>query len=366
MEQFCLDYDLERNVLVAHICVDDEQSEKYMTPPAPLPQKICTAVSAVLLLITVIVYWNTSSARWSNAAYVVNQSAALGLAFGILVGIQFYPHISDCLGCMVTGYCLQYFFLASFFWMNAHSIDLYQKISRFRPRNGSLVLDEIRRKKFIRASLYSWGVPSVIGLTTFVLQKFDLIPDPQFTPDIGRKACFFTFWKVKWIYFYGPMTVIITINCVLFSLMFYGLFKHHLLSTKLRQANRTKLEKEIWFCLQYLKLFFVTGLTWAGEMIGNSFKTPNDSSSLRYLWLTIDLFNSLQGVFMFLIFVYDRKYLRKYCSCNDNQNSSSLVTGSTLVSSSRIVSNCLELSRIASSKSPEKFDNHQKEVTSSA
>ncbi|KAF6197298.1 hypothetical protein GE061_020347 [Apolygus lucorum] len=326
MDQYCLDYDLETNITGAQICIDQEQNEKDKVVAAVLPQKIFTVISTVLLLVTFAVYWTRGSVRWSNAAYVINMSAALAVAYGFLVALQFYPELDSCAGCLVMGYSLQYFFLASFFWMNAHSLDLYISTCRFIPRCGSSIHDETRRKKFIRASLYSWGVPFLISLTTFVFQKFDLLSDPQFSPDIGRHACFFISWKVKWIYFYGPITVLLLVNSVLFLITFYTLLQHHKLVSLVRQANRTRLEKEIWFVLQYLKLFFVTGLSWAGEMIGYSIKQSDSYSSLSYVWKTADTFNSLQGIFMFIIFVYDQKYMKKYYSCSDSQSGSTTQT----------------------------------------
>lgn len=54
----------------------------------------------------------------------------------------------------------------------------------------------------------------------------------------------------------------------------------------------------------YLKLFIVMGVNWAMELISWAAGGPD------YLWYLTDLGNSLQGVLIFIIFVWKRKILR--------------------------------------------------------
>lgn len=54
----------------------------------------------------------------------------------------------------------------------------------------------------------------------------------------------------------------------------------------------------------YLKLFIVMGVNWVMELVSWLAEGP------RYLWYVTDLTNTLQGVLIFLIFVWKRRILR--------------------------------------------------------
>jgi hypothetical protein len=55
--------------------------------------------------------------------------------------------------------------------------------------------------------------------------------------------------------------------------------------------------------LVYCKIVFVMGIPWLFEILSSLFPDP------RELWIVTDVINSLQGLFIFIIFVLNRKVL---------------------------------------------------------
>jgi hypothetical protein len=53
----------------------------------------------------------------------------------------------------------------------------------------------------------------------------------------------------------------------------------------------------------YCKIVFVMGIPWLFEFLSYIFPNP------RELWIVTDVINSLQGLFIFIIFVLNRKVL---------------------------------------------------------
>lgn len=86
----------------------------------------------------------------------------------------------------------------------------------------------------------------------------------------------------------------------------------------------------------YLNLFIVMGVNWLAEILSWAFS----SSSSESLWYVTDIGNSLQGVFIFLIFVCKKRVLKllnkKLCPGHQFVTRSSNVSSKTVNS---VVSN---------------------------
>jgi hypothetical protein len=73
--------------------------------------------------------------------------------------------------------------------------------------------------------------------------------------------------------------------------------------TAMQTPNLTLLFHDCRFNL-YLKLFIVMGINWVMELVSWAIGGPG------YLWYLTDIGNTLQGVLIFIIFVWKRKILR--------------------------------------------------------
>ncbi|KAF6207182.1 hypothetical protein GE061_018421 [Apolygus lucorum] len=296
---YCLDYDLSKNLSVAHVCLPFE----YDTHIA---QKIGSPVSAAFLIITIATYLLKKSPKWSNGAYLISQATALACGFLCLARLEFFP--KGCYQCSLAGFSLQYFFLAGFFWMNAQCVYIYLITTRLQLQSGSPARDDMRKSRFIRASVYAWGLPLIICSTTFILQYFDVVRDRRFRPDIGvyLDDCFLNGWRAKWIYFYAPMAVIVMANVVLFSLTYDFLVKHKSALANIR-STETVFQRNLRYYKQHMIFFICTGINWALEVIGTTFRDGQSENWKDTAWLVIDIFNSLQGVLILLMFIHPFK-----------------------------------------------------------
>ena len=72
--------------------------------------------------------------------------------------------------------------------------------------------------QFFKYCGYAFGIPISITIVNFILNNFDLIPD-DYNNGIGNTTCTILSenQSLKWIYIYGPIVLLLTIN-----ISFYG------------------------------------------------------------------------------------------------------------------------------------------------
>ncbi|KAK6625721.1 hypothetical protein RUM43_006020 [Polyplax serrata] len=167
-------------------------------------------------------------------------------------------------------------------------------------------------KKFILYSCYAWGCPTVILIVTLIIDHTPNLPDYIIKPNIGTKKCYFETKMATLAYFYAPMAAIVVCDIVLFVLTAIKICKVRR-ETKVLTQNESRRNDEASkqrYNL-YLKLFLVMGINWVMEIISWIFEGP------KGLWYITDSMNSLQGLFIFLIFVWNRKIKKviqtKFC-----------------------------------------------------
>lgn len=97
----------------------------------------------------------------------------------------------------------------------------------------------------------------------------------------------FTYWQ-QWPVIYPVRSLFCFINRILLG-------KNYLFSNYGHFCCRFNL---------YLKLFIVMGINWAMELVSFAVGGP------KFLWFVTDFGNTLQGLLIFLIFVWKRRILR--------------------------------------------------------
>nr|XP_024215953.1 probable G-protein coupled receptor Mth-like 10 [Halyomorpha halys] len=302
-------------------------------------------ISVPFALMTVIVYlWIKEFHSLHGRIVVFNMSSlivaslAMGLVLTRTIGSYYYFTMT----CGITGYAIQFFFMATFFWLNVMCFDIYWAFSGLRNLTGSV--KERERKKLIVYSIYAWCTPLLILVITVAVDLSPSIPVTSFfKPRVGEDKCFFKEKGATWIYFYLPMALIILSNIILFGVTAYRIWSHRREAAVLKRGDSRKHDstndKESLFILEgheeqhylpwysdpktstdkylftlYLKLFIVMGINWVMELLSSIAEgAPN------YLWYIPDFTNTLQGLFIFLIFVWKKRVRRlvwaKILSC---------------------------------------------------
>ncbi|XP_014254265.1 G-protein coupled receptor Mth2-like isoform X1 [Cimex lectularius] len=334
--QYCFDVIAHENGVRPVVCFlgDDEEPEDAEAKGMFAVYPVGMLVSIPFLLVTFFVYAIFKQLRSLHGYCLMSHVAALIASYSSLIVVQIASSTMDIQFCILLGFAVQFFFLATFFWLNVMCIDIYWAFSGIKLRGTASERD---RKKLLAYSFYAWGMPLIILAVTVGVDYSDSIPSSSiFKPNMGKDRCFFKGRTATWTYFYGPMAVILFSNLILFSITAYRIWRHRRETAQSfhRGDSRRHDGNESERFNLYLKLFLVMGINWISELI--SFMFGKDVP--QYLWYITDITNTLQGVFIFLIFVWKKRVRKllweKLCGGKQSQLRSSTMTTSTALNSS--------------------------------
>ncbi|XP_015514295.1 G-protein coupled receptor Mth2 isoform X4 [Neodiprion lecontei] len=301
--QFCFASLLQGNQSRTVVAACFETTQEKRNVPAMFA--IAMLLSTPFLIATFFVY--TVLPEFDNIhgltlrAYI----AALFLAYLGLVVVQLGDQtvVKITVLCTTLAFVIHFSFLASFFWLNVMCVDIWWTFAGYRSIQGSVRQRE--RKKFILYSIYAWGCACLLTGICIIMEYAPGIPSNVVRPEFGVEKCWFKTEMAKAYYFYIPMGLTVLCNIILFILTAAKIIQHkkntahQLKGTESRRHDDNKQ----WFNL-YLKLFIVMGINWSMEIISWAYKSP------EYLWYITDLANTLQGVIIFIIFVWKEKIKR--------------------------------------------------------
>ncbi|XP_044598091.1 G-protein coupled receptor Mth2-like [Cotesia glomerata] len=281
-----------------------------------LIKTIAETISCTFLLLTFLVYLSLPSLQNIHGITLMCYIGSLFLAFSSHTAIIFLTiydnktpdyYLVDLPVCKPLGYIMTASFLAAFSWLNVMCFDIWWT---FRGYNGVVYINREslgRRKRFLLYSCYAWGLPLLSSLFIFMLDSKKFIPD-EWLPHLGETTCWIGAQNdniAKVIYFYGPLTILLTINVIFFILTLrnYNRVKASIFkflsftSAQLDKATKTKVRLT-------LKLFIVMGIAWIFEVIGFFIKTYIISLDWHVIIFTVfDIINCLHGMFIFVLFV---------------------------------------------------------------
>ncbi|XP_038206742.1 G-protein coupled receptor Mth2-like [Zerene cesonia] len=255
----------------------------------------CMLVSVVFLFLTAIVYCILPELRDMQGKSIINFCISLSFAL-CLFSVSNLVIAENMMSCTIQTFFIYFFFMASFFWTNAISIQIFQAVRR--P-----VLLDYGWKKFFFYALYAWGCPVLL---TMCMAIVNFHPGNHHKPGIGIYTCWFRDKYQQWYYMYSVMLIILLVNFALFIYTCICLWRQSFSSTNIK-AMKYK-------TAMMLKLCIVMGLPWIFEMI-STLTHPH------IIWTILDIFNVLQGPLLFLILVVFRRrtikalYKKGYLDC---------------------------------------------------
>ncbi|XP_049779046.1 G-protein coupled receptor Mth2-like isoform X4 [Schistocerca cancellata] len=331
--RFCLENSLDGGAhQVALVCWDGR--EPGLKPKFIIFSSIMLA-STPFILVTALVHVVLPRLRNLHGYIVCCYSLSLLLAYVSLGSTQIASRFMNDTECVTLAFIIYFSFLASFFWLNVMCFDIFWTFSGFRSLRGTA--REREHKKFIIYSIYSWGCPLILLSVTLVMQFHNDIPDGLLRPQFGVKRCWFPDDITILAYFYGPVGVLVLCNIILFILTAIRIaqLKRETAMLKGTDSRRHDDDNRQRFNL-YLKLFLVMGVNWSMEVISGLVGGP------EYVWYVTDICNTLQGVLIFVIFVWKdrirRMLMEKFCPkrASTKLSKSTVVTYSTRASPSRL------------------------------
>ncbi|XP_054719370.1 G-protein coupled receptor Mth2-like [Uloborus diversus] len=199
--------------------------------------------------------------------------------------------------CANLGMCVYYFFLTSFFWMNAIAFDVWRSF-RVVMRELRISSHRVPRRRFLIYSVYSWVIPAVLTILVKVADSTEVLPE-DYRPDFGKHICWFGQRKALLVFFAVPLCIVMILNIYYFLDVTYVISRATL---KTSQTHEATLKKRFFM---FTRLAMIMGLTWAIGLIASY----ADNVVLWYLFV---VFNTLQGLFIFIVFSCSSK-VKVYC-----------------------------------------------------
>ncbi|CAL1673464.1 unnamed protein product [Lasius platythorax] len=220
-------------------------------------------------------------------------------------------------------YCMDIFYNKSEF---DHSFHLFICFDDSEPpqyfttrvlRGSTITKARGHRKKFLLYCLYAWGLSLLVSILAIIADYTDILPD-YLQPDIGNTSCWFTqnpdsFSELT--FFIGPITIQLISNVVFFVLtsVHCNKVKAELkrVTTDPMDPRSKRFHSDRSRFAMNIKLFIVMGISWSCEV--TSFFVKKYFNYIYWqdtLFYASDVFNCLQGLLIFTLFVLkSRVYL---------------------------------------------------------
>ncbi|KAG5679683.1 hypothetical protein PVAND_009236 [Polypedilum vanderplanki] len=300
-DSYCLlQLDNSKNV-DAYLCFEEEDEiSRFIYYPVGM------ILSIPFLILTLTVYAAIADLRNIHGKCLMCYICGLIVLYFCLIHIQTSSALLEEDSCISSGYVLYISLLFCFVWLNIMCYDIW-----FVSKNGlTRVFKNFEHQGFILYAIYGFASPVFIGTIVYLIDTYELLPT-KFLPRIGHKRCWLQENRiVEAIYVYIPMSILIIINIILFLMTARIIWKAQKITKNGDGDNLVKenvLRSRFYI---YLRLFIIMGMSWFMETLSWIF---HNSSTV---FIVTDIFNCLQGVFIFIICVLNfstRQLIARRC-----------------------------------------------------
>ncbi|XP_072046865.1 latrophilin receptor-like protein A [Amphiura filiformis] len=255
-------------------------------------QTIVSIVGSLLSLIAVILTFLTyalfASLRNRASRLIMNLIGAIFLGqFLLLFGGNENEN-----ACTTIAVLAHYAWLAAFAWMNALAFDL----NRTFGNTDNLQKVNEGMSMFLYM-IYAWGSPFLIVIPCLVLHFCQCT---QVNFKYGSvSACWISDGTANLLTFGVPAAIFLLFNAILFGHTVAGIRSTKRATARLHQDTSTlkRTTKEL---LIYIKIASLMGFTWIFGYVAAF-------TGIEALWYIFIILNSLQGVFIFISFICNRR-----------------------------------------------------------
>ncbi|XP_022103955.1 adhesion G-protein coupled receptor G4-like [Acanthaster planci] len=272
------------NHLTSFAVLVDVFGQTRTSPALDIISKIGCGVSVISLIITIAVYIGIRSLRVKipSRILICLCFSLLCLYLIFLVGIE---QTSSGNGCLVVAVLLHYFTLASMAWMAVEATNMYLLLVK--------VINTISMRRFmLHASLAAWGAPLIIVVTILAV---------DYTQYQSKTYCFL---KSGPAFLYGEMAIIgvvLLYNTIIFIMVLVSIYGRNQVRSTADQHRRRKASRRV---QNALAISVLLGLTWSFGLL-----SVLEASNFAFQVL-FSVFNSLQGLFIFLLFCLRQDNIR--------------------------------------------------------
>lgn len=288
-------------------------------------------VSCAFLLMTLLVYACLPSLQNLHGKTLMCHVSSLLVAFICLSIITWISSDATAkqyaTACKTLGYTMLFSFLSAFSWLNVMCFDIWWTFGVLRGSTMTKARED--RKKFLLYCLYTWGLSFLVLILAITSDITDILPD-YLMPNIGINSCWFMQLRDAYgelIFFIGPVMIMLISNVVFFVLTSIHCNKVKAEIKRVTadpadpRSKRFRSDRKRF--VMNVKLFIVMGMSWICEMVSFFLIKYLDHAHWHHvLFYTSDVFNCLQGLLIFILFVLkSRVYqaLRKRLGLDTNK-----------------------------------------------
>jgi len=305
---------------------EDELVETFMTCYDTEPYNWCTEftnyfhpiaiiISILFLLMTLAAYAAEKSLREHlHGKMTVVFLGNLTICFIVVALSWFQVAEVDSGGCVLSGYLIQYFFLAFFFCLNAIAINTYLPFSMI-----SATFQKVSETgRLVGFLIYAQGLPFLICAITAVIDATGPAPQSErlTRPNMGVYRCFLGaqytqptrsyFVQPDFIYFHSVIILLQVSNLVLLALT----IAHLVRGPDGGGTKRENIKSNIW---RFIKLFIILGFYWTGDILSTALALEYGQEGTCGIRIFADLTGLFSGVLLFLVLVCNRQVLSTLC-----------------------------------------------------
>ncbi|KOX70436.1 G-protein coupled receptor Mth2 [Melipona quadrifasciata] len=295
--------------LVAFICFGEDKDEDKDNVKTII-SIVLMGISCIFLLLTLIVYICLPGLQNLHGKTLMCHVSSLLTAFLCYTVIHWLTNnklIEDVTLCYILGYILLFSFLSAFSWLNVMCFDIWQTFGRVRD---TIIRGRSQNKRFAFYCVYAWSLPIFITFLCILADKVHVLPT-NMKPHFGEDRCWFERYisHGEIIFFSAPIGVQLIMNVVFFILTAEecNKVKAELSRVSSLDPRRKRFHADKTKFIMNVKLFTVMGISWIAEIISSLLTKYTTFPYREEFFYVPDVVNSLQGVFIFVLFVVKRR-----------------------------------------------------------
>ncbi|CAG5874195.1 unnamed protein product [Menidia menidia] len=252
-------------------------------------------VSAIFLSITLLTYLTFGKLRKDIPSNILIHLCTallfLNLVFLVDAWLALYPDAEGL--CISTAWFLHYFLLASFTWMGLEGVHMYLTIVK--------VFNSHISRYMLKFSLLGWGVPMIVVIIVIAIDKnnYGLVSYGRFTDGTSDEFCWLTNDVAFYVAVVAYYCVIFVFNVIMFILVLVQIRR-----IKRQNPHNAQHRTTLQDIRSVAGITILLGLTWGFAF----FSWGPVNLAFMYLFA---IFNSLQGLFIFLFHCAVKENVRK-------------------------------------------------------
>ena len=214
------------------------------------------------------------------------------------------------LACTTVAIMVHFFNLSGFFWMNIMTFDLYKTFGRKQRLKHALKNKMAPFRQYVRYSVYAWGCPAVIVFVCLIINFCDCSP---FKIGYGEHFSCTISYPLAFLVMIGvPLAFTMSANIAMFVRTVCVLHKSREARELARNATNQNSQSDIKLAM---KMSTVMGFSWFFSAIAVFLNGAGLSGTI--VWYIFIIFNSLQGTFLSVTFVFNKRvyglYEKRFC-----------------------------------------------------